>query len=194
MSGYRRIFFQKSVPGLGLFGISELRVTEDAPLLHGWVTRPYARYWEMGDKSLEEVALEYDAIASSEVADAFLGTHEGSPAFLMETYLPSSHPVRHHYAVEPGDRGMHLLVGPPVTRRSGFTWAVFCTVLDFIFFELSARRVVVEPDADNHKIHRLNHRAGFKTKKLIELPTKRARLELCTAADYRSALSGGLHE
>lgn len=162
------------------------RMPEDVPMIHDWVTREYARYWGMGGASVAEVEKNYRDIL--EHAEVYIGLHDGAPAFLMESYDPASDPVGEHYAVEPGDRGMHILVAPPERRIAGFTWQVFMTVMDFLFADPDVRRIVVEPDTNNHKIHALNRRAGFRNARVIELPNKTAYLAFCTREDYAGAM------
>ena len=70
----------------------------------------------------------------------------------MEEYLPGSSPLAGVYATQPGDIGMHLLVGPPEGRsEAGFTTRVMEAVLDRLFADPGVERVVVEPDARNTK-------------------------------------------
>lgn len=180
------IHYQQSVAGLGCFGIRRMVITDDLPLIHGWVTHPHARYWGMQGYSMEQVSQEYEHISQS--ADVFVGMLNGVPVFLMERYHPKDDVVAEHYEVEAGDRGMHILVAPPDKPVSGFTWAAFRVVMDFIFSDPQVSRVVVEPDAGNTKVHALNARAGFEFQRVIALPSKTARLEFCSREQYQIAL------
>jgi hypothetical protein len=92
------------------------------------------------------------------------------------------------YALQPGDIGMHLLVAPPAgPPRAGYTAAVMETVLDRLFAKDRVERVVVEPDARNHKIHVLNERLGFRPAGEIALPDKQALLSFCTRDAFHTA-------
>ena len=160
----------------------------DAPLLHSWVTRPYATFWGMLSASVADVAEEYAKIQSSGHHHALLGLDGGVPAFLMEEYLPESSPLAGLYAVQPGDVGMHLLVAPPSGNpESGYTTAVMDAVLGRLFDRPEVERVVVEPDARNTRIHALNERLGFQAAGLVTLPDKEALLSFCTRTDYLAA-------
>ncbi len=65
------------------------------------------------------------------------------------------------YEVQRGDVGMHLLVAPPNGEpQPGFTTAVMQSVMTELFDDPATRRVVVEPDARNHKIHVLNEKVA----------------------------------
>jgi hypothetical protein len=160
----------------------------DAQLLHSWVTGPYAAFWGMQSATVEDVVEEYSRIQSSGHHHALLGLDGGVPAFLMEEYLPSLSPLAAVYAVQPGDIGMHLLVAPPAgPPRTGYTAAAMETVLDRLFAKDRVERVVVEPDARNHKIHVLNARLGFQPAGEVTLPDKQALLSFCTREAFHSA-------
>lgn len=180
--------FAKVVPGCGHFALRRLRPEEDAAVVHDWVTRPYAHYWGMQGKLVDGVRSAYREIADSADFEAYLGFFEGEPAFVLETYHPEAEPVGEHYPVAPGDRGMHILVAPPRRHIHEFTWHVFTVIMDFLFSDPSVDRIVVEPDARNEKIHRLNRRAGFEHVREITLPDKTALLGFCTRDRYQAVV------
>ena len=133
----------------------------DAPLLHSWVTQPYASFWGMLSSTVDGV---------------------------VEEYRPSESPLAGVYAVQDGDIGMHLLVAPPSGGpQPGYTAAVMDAVLDRLFQKPGVERVVVEPDARNAKIHVLNGRLGFQPAGVVALPDKEALLSFCTREDYLAA-------
>jgi RimJ/RimL family protein N-acetyltransferase len=181
--------FRREVPRIGELALRPLILATDIRHVHDWVTREYAVYWQMAGFSLAQVESAYRIIEQDEHANAFLGLHDGAPAFLVESYDALHHAIAAHYPALAGDRGMHVLVGPPQRRIAGFTWQVFRTLMDFLFDDPAVRRVVVEPDARNEKIHALNRRAGFQYQGIVALPTKRAHLALCTREQYRAALA-----
>lgn len=160
----------------------------DAPLLHSWVTRPYASFWGMQSASVADVAAEYAALQQTGHHHALLGLDVGVPAFLTEEYLPGSSPLAPLYPVHPGDVGMHLLVAPPSSApEPGYTAAVMDAVLSRLFDRPGVERVVVEPDIRNTKIHALNARFGFRPAGTIALPDKDALLSFCTRTDFHAA-------
>ena len=168
----------------------------DAPLLHSWMTRGYARFWGMLDAGVADVEREYTGIAANPHHRAWLGYEqapgqpESTPAFLMESYNPAHSPLADTYPVVEGDVGMHLLVGPPDSPRPGFTSAVFAAVLEFLFADPAHTRIVVEPDVRNTKIAALNTRFGFVPDRIVSLPDKQARLSFCTRAAFSAARKG----
>lgn len=172
----------------GNFVIRPLDAARDAPTLHRWFAEPRAAFWNMQDKRVDEVAAFYQAIADSAHADAWLGLDaNGASVFLFESYDPAREEVGEHYAVRPGDLGMHLFVGPAATPLPGYTREVFRALMTFLFDRLDAERVVVEPDARNARIHALNRAMGFAYTKTVAFREKSAALAFCTRADFHAA-------
>lgn len=180
--------FRRFAAGVGALSLRPFDLDTDVPTLHNWVTQPYARYWGLLTASADDVHAEYLRIERSEHHDAFLGEHDGRPAFLMERYDPVHDAVGTVYRPAPGDIGMHVLVAPPERRIPGFTAAVFETILDFLFSDPLVDRVVVEPDVRNTKIQVLNDRMGFRKHSVVELPGKQAWLSFCTRDQYAEAV------
>jgi RimJ/RimL family protein N-acetyltransferase len=169
---------------LGALSLRPLDPLSDAELLHSWVTHPKAAYWMMQGARLQDVEREYMRIAAHEHHDAFIGLHDGEPAFLMERYDPRYVELVGLYEPEPGDVGMHFLVAPTDTPVHGFTRAVITAVMESLFADPRTRRVVVEPDVSNTAVHALNEAVGFVPVREIQKPEKRALLSFCTRAHF----------
>ncbi|MEV4191458.1 GNAT family N-acetyltransferase [Streptomyces toxytricini] len=187
MSTTTEILYARTDAVLGSFAIRAMDPLTDAELLHGWVTHPKAAFWMMQDASLPDVEREYMKIAAAEHHDAFIGLHEGRPAFLMERYDPSRLELVGLYDAEPGDVGMHFLVAPSDTPLHGFTRAVITTVMAALFADPAVRRVVVEPDVDNKAVHALNEAVGFVPERPVQKPEKTALLSFCTREQFEAA-------
>ncbi|KOU19651.1 MULTISPECIES: GNAT family N-acetyltransferase [unclassified Streptomyces] len=181
------LLFSRTDKELGSFAVRPLDPFADAELLHGWVTHPKASFWMMQDASLPDVEREYMRIAAHEHHQAFIGLHEGRPAFLMETYDPSELELVGLYDALPGDVGMHFLVAPSDTPLHGFTRAVITTVMAAIFADPATERVVVEPDVANTAVHALNEAVGFVPERQVTKPEKEALLSFCTRAQFEAA-------
>ncbi|QWB25394.1 MULTISPECIES: GNAT family N-acetyltransferase [Streptomyces] len=173
--------------GIGTLTVRALDPLKDAELLHSWVTHPKASYWMMQDAKLQDVEREYMRISAHEYHHAYLGLHEGRPAFLMESYDPRYVELEGLYDPEPGDVGMHFLVAPTDRPIHGFTKAVITAVMDELFADPRTRRVVVEPDVSNKAVHALNEAVGFVPEREIDKPEKRALLSFCTRDQYLAA-------
>ncbi|MFJ1563076.1 GNAT family N-acetyltransferase [Streptomyces erythrochromogenes] len=172
---------------LGDFAIRPLDPFADAELLHGWVTHPKASFWMMQDASLPDVEREYMRITAHEHHQAYIGLHEGRPAFLMETYDPGELELVGLYDARPGDVGMHFLVAPSDQPLHGFTRAVITTVMAAIFADPATVRVVVEPDVANTAVHALNEAVGFVPERQVTKPEKEALLSFCTREQFEAA-------
>ncbi|WP_310889675.1 GNAT family N-acetyltransferase [Clavibacter capsici] len=156
----------------------------DAALVHAWVTAPRARFWQMQHATLEEVRAEYASIVADPAREAWIGLHDGAPAFLVEAYDPADDPIGAHLDPLPGDRGMHLLVAPPSgDPLPGFTTAVMRHVVAHLLRDPAVRRLVVEPDVRNARIQRLNELVGFRPLRVVDLGTKHALLSVVDRDD-----------
>lgn len=185
----------RSVPAVGWLDPSDdgirirpLVVPHDIALLHRWFTRPHATFWGMQHLPEHETRVFYEQLLGSGHAIACMGLVDGGRAFLVECYDPAHDPIAAHYAVRPGDLGMHFFVGPADAPVRGFTRRVFRSIMNFMFERLGAQRIVVEPDVRNHKVQALNEAMGFVRHKEIQLPAKRAGLAFCTRAGFERAL------
>ncbi|MFW6690522.1 GNAT family N-acetyltransferase [Streptomyces sp. MAR4 CNX-425] len=172
--------------GLGAVRVVPVDPDADAALLHGWVTAERARFWGMTGLSRRDVRDVYAHMDTLTTHHAHLMLLDGEPVALLQTYDPAADRVSACYPVEPGDLGIHLLVGPAAgAARPGFTAALIQAVTGFAAAG-GARRLVVEPDAGNGPALARMRRAGFVTGPEItlpevdlpevHLPAKRARL------------------
>ncbi len=172
----------------GKFTVRPMRA-EDASLIHSWVTRDYARFWGMQDDSLEKVASFYQQLTAENPHAALIGCCNDQPVFLMEFYRASDDQIGKFYPAEPDDYGMHILIAPANNPVKQFSWQVFTVVMDYMFSQPEVKRVVVEPDVRNNKIHPLNKRAGFRYQHTIDMGHKTAWLAFCQREDYQQALT-----
>ncbi|MEH0152842.1 GNAT family N-acetyltransferase [Limibacter armeniacum] len=179
--------YQNEVPHLGKFTLRPFDLAQDIAWLHEWVNLPYAVYWQLQQTSVTEVYNTYREIDSSPHVCVCVGELNGLTKFLVEFYHASEDRVAAHFDAKEGDYGFHILIGPPDQPQPQFTWHVFRTIMDFLFANPEVDRLVVEPDINNDKIHKLNKRAGFQYDKKITFPEKTAYLAFCTRQDYRIA-------
>jgi hypothetical protein len=180
---------------IGALSLEPLVVDRDLDLLHPWVTSPRSAYWLMQGATRDDVRAAYAAITADPHHDAWLGRVQGVPAFLAETYDPRERELAGHWAAEPGDVGMHVLVAPPaegIAPVPGFTSAVMAAVVRFCLDLPGARRVVVEPDAGNEAIRAKNRAAGFVEHGPLDLGSKTAMLSTCTAGAFAASELAGM--
>ncbi|MCW2841369.1 MAG: family N-acetyltransferase [Aeromicrobium sp.] len=179
---------------VGRITIEPVDVDRDGELVHTWITHPRSVFWDMPDASVQDVRDAYASIAADPHHDAWLGRVDGVAAFLAETYDPEHSELAGRYDWRPGDIGMHVLVAPTDRPRSGFTSAVFRTVIELCLDDPRRHRVVVEPDERNEKIRALNAAAGFEVVGPVRLAGKTAALSVCPREAFeRSALCRNDH-
>lgn len=178
--------FARTDPRLGELALRHVDPPRDARLLHRWLTHPRSVYWLMQEAEPADVEQEFRKIAARPDDDAFLGLHEGTPAFLVERYHPS-YELDGVYDIRPGDIGMHFLCAPTDRPLHGFTRAVITTVMELLFSDPEVDRVVVEPDVRNTGVHALNAAVGFRIERTVSLPDKDAYLSMCTRDQYLAA-------
>ncbi|MFI1227505.1 MULTISPECIES: GNAT family N-acetyltransferase [unclassified Streptomyces] len=171
------------------FGTVRMRVVDpaaDAEVLHSWVTQEHARYWGMLGADQERVRDIYGYVDSLATHHAYLVHLDDRPVALFQTYEPEHDPVGECYEVQPGDFGVHVLIGPPVGPAApGFTGTLLGFFLGHLLEDRSRTRIVAEPDSRNDRAIARFLRTGFVKGPEIELPEKRARLVFLDRADFR---------
>lgn len=140
-------------------------------LVHAWVTEERASFWGMGGASRELVQEIYEDVDRRTTHHAYLARREGQPVALFQTYDCAEDRVSECYEVQPGDIGVHLLIGPDRGgAEQGFTAALLNVFLAYLLSDPSVRRVVAEPDARNEKAIARLQRTGFALGPEVELP------------------------
>lgn len=174
----RTAVHEAAFDGFGTVRVVPLDPAADAVLVHRWVTEERARYWGMAGHTRQQVQEIYEFVDSLATHHAYLVHRDDEPVALFQTYEPGADPVGECYDVQPGDFGIHLLVGPPAAGASqrGFTSALMTALVGFVLKDPQVLRVVVEPDARNEKAVARMVRSGFVLGPEIDKPEKRAQL------------------
>lgn len=173
---------------IGLLSVRPFNLENDIETLFAWTSQPYARYWGYVDSTIDELKADYKKLCNNGHTRVFLGTLDGQAMFLLELYDPSKEKVGGFYENQSGDLGMHILIAPSDKPIHNFTYTIFTFIMEFMFEDPAVKRIVVEPDANNEKIHSLNRRAGFQHIKEIDLGYKKALLAFCTRDDFTRAM------
>ncbi|MDQ0375435.1 GNAT family N-acetyltransferase [Cellulomonas humilata] len=169
---------ERFVDGLGLLATCVLDPDADLDTIHAWVTAPGTRFWGLAELSREELRDTYAFVDSLPTHHAYLLRCGGEPVALLQVYDPADDPLGECYDVQPGDVGIHLLVGARV--RPGSSARLFGALVAFLRDLPGARRIVAEPDVRNDRALTRMTRTGFVAGPVIELPHKRAQLAFLT--------------
>ncbi|WP_030295071.1 GNAT family N-acetyltransferase [Streptomyces katrae] len=167
----RRPVHTQLVEGFGTVTITPVDPAGDSALIHGWVTEERAGFWGMREASRELVQEIYEDVDGRTAHHAFIVSRDGEPVGLFQTYDCAEDRVSECYEVQPGDTGVHLLIGPTRgTAQQGFSAALMTAFMGFVWSDGRTRRVVAEPDARNEKAIARLERTGFVIGPEVELP------------------------
>lgn len=157
------------------FSMRPVRPTDDAPLLHSWVTEERAVFWGMTDKTVEEVRDVYAFLDSLSTHHGYLVHDDDRPVAIFQTYEPEHDPLGECYDVRDGDLGIHLFLAPG-DPLPGFTGRLAAWLLEQVFADPSVQRVVAEPDVRNERSLRRTARMGLEPGPVVDLGHKQARM------------------
>ncbi|WP_342775419.1 GNAT family N-acetyltransferase [Streptomyces tateyamensis] len=162
----------------GAGGLLLRPVTEaDLPLLTGWMNDPAVdAFWELAGPPERTAAHVRPQLAPGGPSRAYLGELAGEPVSYWEVYQVLEDRLADYYPAEPGDLGVHLLLGPPGARGRGLGAVLIDAVAGALLTGTGCERVVAEPDVRNTASLRAFARAGFRIEREIRLPEKRAAL------------------
>ncbi|WP_343048273.1 GNAT family N-acetyltransferase [Cellulomonas humilata] len=169
---------ERTVDGLGRITTRVLDPDADLDTIHAWVTAPGTEFWGLGSLTREELRDTYAFVDALPTHHAFLVHRDDEPVALLQAYDPADDPVGECYDVQPGDVGVHLLLG--VGGRPGSTTRLLGAIVAFLLGQPGARRIVAEPDVRNDRALARMTRSGFVAGPVIELPHKRAQLAFLT--------------
>ncbi|MFE0604614.1 GNAT family N-acetyltransferase [Streptomyces sp. NPDC058892] len=159
------------VEGFGTVTFTPVDPAADAGLIHAWVTPERARFWGMGGASRELVQEIYEDVDRRTTHHAFIMAREGVPVALLQTYDCAEDRISECYDVEPGDVGVHLLIGPSEDGpQPGFSGNLMEALIAFVFADPASRRMVAEPDSRNTKAITRLERTGFVLGPEVVLP------------------------
>ncbi|GAA4622092.1 GNAT family N-acetyltransferase [Cellulomonas oligotrophica] len=173
---------ERDLPGLGTLTTTVLDPDAELDVLHAWVTARGTQFWGLAELTREELRETYAYVDRLDHHHALLVRLDGAPVVLLQVYEPALDPVGEVYDVQPGDLGLHVLLGgrPAHVRGTGWTSRLFVALADVLFDQPGVRRLVGEPDARNTPMLRRALLFGAELGPEVDLPTKRARLFFVT--------------
>jgi acetyl CoA:N6-hydroxylysine acetyl transferase len=154
-----------------------MNVLQDAPLIHQWVNREYAKaFWNMtGSLGLFQSC--YQCIMQNPYAHSFIACRKGQPTAQLDIYKVVADELADHVDAGQDDCGFHLIMAP-IERNNlparGLTVAIIQSFLDWYFSFAQAKVMWAEPDSRNAKSIRLLKALGFEYVKKIQMSYKEA--------------------
>lgn len=166
--------------------LRKMVLDEDAPLLHDWFSRDYARFWGLQGKTVEEIREKFAGIEASGTCDVIFGilVSTGERLFMFQSYDVHVDELSRHYPVQAGDRGFHLMLGPVEKPLPAAAYHTFRAIATWIFRDPSVQRLVGEPDIRNRKVLLRLVQSGFEFGRVIHLRYKTAVMIYMTRAAF----------
>ncbi|WP_109209754.1 MULTISPECIES: GNAT family N-acetyltransferase [Microbacterium] len=158
-------------PALGRITVAVLDPVADLDVVHRWVTAPAARFWGLADLTRRELSELYAYVDGLSTHHAFLIRRDGLPIVLLQTYEPENDPLGEVYDAQPGDAGIHFLLGDRGAPVRGFTTHVAHAIAGFLFSQPAVERIVIEPDVGNERAIARARLLGFELGPHVELPS-----------------------
>lgn len=137
-------------------------------LLHGWLRADHVRPWWGVEGSIEATAAYIDAMRALDHQRSWIVSDARGPFGYVETYVVADDPLADHYAAEPGDRGLHLMVGERDRLGTPVSRELTVSVLTGLIAEPQATRVLCEPNVRNERM--LRFCASLGAERLAEFP------------------------
>ncbi len=161
----------------------ELDLDRDLPLVRRWMNAAHVAPW-WGLAGPIDVTERYlrEQLARPHL-DPWIVCADGAPFAYAETYRAADDPLADHYDTDPGDRGFHLLIGPPERLGTGAAQLLIRALLAHLLADPAATRVVCEPDLRNTRMLRCCAGLGATHTGVVRLPDKDAALLVWTRDD-----------
>lgn len=121
-------------------------------LLRGWFAGDHVRPWWGVGGQLEATVRYVDEVRAMDHQRGWVVADADGPFGYVESYVVSGDPLADCYDARPGDRGFHLLVGPPERLGTPATRALAVALLTGLLAEPAADRAVCEPNVRNARM------------------------------------------
>jgi RimJ/RimL family protein N-acetyltransferase len=182
----REKLFAKKCSDTELLTIRSLDPYLDLPTIHRWVNETYAiQFWQL-NRSFQVLQTLYDSVLENPLAHSFIACMNDTPIAQLDAYSVHSEELGQHVQVNPGDTGIHLLMGPPKEMKRGWSTFVLKGVQEFYFAHPLAGDLYAEPDQENTHANRLANETGFQFIKTIPLSYKTANLYRLSRERYQT--------
>ncbi|CDQ18161.1 Protein N-acetyltransferase, RimJ/RimL family [Halobacillus karajensis] len=160
----------------GRFSFRPLDANKDVELLYSWMHQKHiAPFWKL-DVPKPELESWVHRSVNAEHKDCYIGTYNGETVCYLIAYNIEKDPIKEYYHYQPGDLGMHLLIGPRSTLNKENGLSLIRAMIFFLFDRYGAKRIIGEPDRRNRVIIPILKQVGGSILGRIHLPNKEASL------------------
>lgn len=156
----------------------------DIEMLHEWFHRDHTlKIWQM-NWSFDKLEQYYRRNHASNHMYSYIGMINGEPTFNVEIYRAVADLVGDYYDVLPDDYGTHFMIA---TTDKSKKHPVLCmrAILEWLFKEPKVGRLVGEGSVESMAALVNKAQVGFRLQKVIEMPHKKAHLNICYREWYR---------
>ncbi len=167
-------------PELGEISFDVMDPDADVDVVHDWVSTPGAHFWGLAELPRDELRDLYAYVDGLPSHHAYLVRRDGLPVVLLQTYEPENDPLGEVYVTEPGDVGLHFLLGARGGPARGFTTRIGHLIASFLFSRPEVDRLIIEPDVGNDRALARVRLFGFELGPHVELPGKTGQLAFLT--------------
>lgn len=165
--------------------------TADFDLLNGWMHQAHVvPFWQLNISESKYQTHLHKALNDTH-QKLYIGEIDGRPVSYWEVYWAEDDVIGSYYRAEPGDQGVHLLIGPPEETGRGYALPLLKAMLSMQFQHARTARIIAEPDITNGKMIHVFKKAGFEPVKPVDLPDKRGLLMVCRRETFEGGTAGG---
>lgn len=162
-----------------------VNLKQDLPLIHTWMNQPHViPFWHLAF-SLEDMRRHLEKAIADTHQTLYIGMLNGVPMSYWESYWVTDDILAQHYAADPADQGIHLLIGAPEFLGKGYALPLLRAMTHFQLQRLETQKIVAEPDTRNDKMIHVFEQCGFEFQKAIALPDKTAALMFCDRTQFQ---------
>ncbi|TYP70618.1 GNAT family N-acetyltransferase [Paenibacillus methanolicus] len=163
--------------GIGrTIGFRKVTLEADFERLHAWHREPHVvPFWQLAIPA-DKYRAHLEAFLADSHQTLYIGMLDGEPMSYFESYWAERDVLAGAYEAEPGDQGIHLLIGPSAYLGKGYAAPLLQAMMRLQLREGGTRRLVAEPDARNAKMIHIFEQCGYAFQRHIELPDKTAAL------------------
>ncbi len=159
----------------------------DFEYLYSWMHEPHvAALWHL-DKPYADLYAYFKNMLTNTNQELFMLSINNALVAYGEVYSVCHDRLANFYPSCPGDYGIHLLIGNPLSLGLGYSKLIVRGLSHYLFSRCDALRVLIEPSVEVKQLRSLERKLGFKNLGIIQLPEKMATLYAIEPYDFYKA-------